>query len=231
MSLGEIQKRIELACQKSGRHPSNVRLLAVSKRQSEEHIRQVSQQGQSDFGENYVQELIQKMAFFSKDSLHWHLIGHLQRNKVKMISGRCFRIHSVDSLRLAQELSRHAREKNIVEKVLLQINLAEEASKEGFSQESLATAWAEISQLPNLAIHGFMTMPPLQNEPEENRIYFRQLRILLDHFRQLTHSIIHPLNELSMGTSHDFEIAIEEGASWIRVGTLIFGERPPLPNH
>lgn len=226
MSLGEIRLRVAKACERAGRKESEVSLLAVSKLQSEEKIRLLFQRGQRDFGENYVQELTAKMEALKDLDLRWHLIGHLQRNKVKFVSGRCRLVHSVDSLPLAEALQRKAAEGNLVERILLQVNLAGEASKEGFSADGLRAAWPALSALPNLRLHGLMTMPPLRNRPEENRVHFAQLRKLRDELRSRIDPSLHPMSELSMGTSHDFETAVEEGATWIRVGTLAFGERP-----
>ncbi|HRO67742.1 MAG TPA: YggS family pyridoxal phosphate-dependent enzyme [Pseudobdellovibrionaceae bacterium] len=225
MSLAEIRRRIQKACEKSGRNEADVSLLAVSKLQSEEKIRGLAAEGQKDFGENYVQELTGKIENLKSLNLRWHLIGHLQRNKVKFITGRCHLIHSVDSLALAREIHKKALEKSVTENVLLQVNLGGENSKDGFSESALAEAWSDLAALSQLRIHGLMTMPPLQNEPEQNRVFFSKLRSLKDHYRSLADSNRHPLSELSMGTSHDFEVAVEEGATWIRVGTLAFGER------
>ncbi|MBX3040763.1 MAG: YggS family pyridoxal phosphate-dependent enzyme [Bdellovibrionaceae bacterium] len=226
MSLVEIQRRIQNACGKSGRNESEVHLLAVSKLQSEEKIRRLASEGHRDFGENYVQELGGKIEHLKDLNLRWHLIGHLQRNKVKFITGQCHLIHSVDSLSLAQEIHKKALEKNVIENILLQVNLGGEDSKDGFSESELAGSLPEIAALSQLRIHGLMTMPPLQNEPEQNRMFFARLRALRDQWRSQVDVQRHAFSELSMGTSHDFEIAIEEGATWIRIGTLAFGERP-----
>lgn len=225
MSLSEVRARIEAACGRVQRNPSTVKLLAVSKLQSPESIRGLLEQGQLDFGENYVQELNSKMTLLSKEQIQWHLIGHLQKNKIKNICGLCTRIHSVDSLELAKSLNDKAVSLGHVEKVLFQVNLSGENSKEGFSEELLRTNWSFIQSLQGLRAYGLMTMPPLQNLPEENRIYFSRLRELLTEMRNSGDQNLHPMNELSMGTSQDFEVAIEEGATWVRVGTLVFGER------
>lgn len=219
-----ILERVAIAAQRSGRNPQSVRVLAVSKLQPVEKVRELHAAGGFvDFGENYVQECLGKMSELADLPLRWHLIGHLQKNKIKQISGRCHLIHSVDSLALADALGKKAVERNGTEKVLLQINVAGEESKEGFSEELLLSEWPRLRGIPGLEIRGLMTMPPLQNQPEENRIHFRRLRLLRD--RLSTMAGAHPLEELSMGTSHDFEIAIEEGATIVRLGTVLFGER------
>lgn len=219
--LETIHQKMKAACVRVGRDPGSVKLLAVSKLQPVEKILQLIAQGQKDFGENYPQELSGKMETLKdQKDLRWHLIGHLQRNKLKLVSGRCELIHSIDSLSLAQSLSRKAEEAGHLEKILLQVNVAGEASKEGFSAENLLELWPTISHLPALEIHGLMTMPPLQNEPEQNRHHFRETKNLLSKLKGG-----HPMNQLSMGTSHDFEVAIEEGSTMIRLGTVLFGER------
>lgn len=227
MSFADVQLRIQAACQRSGRSASEVRLVAVSKKQAPDKIETLfRKEGHLDFGENYVQELQEKQTQIPDTVIRWHLIGHLQKNKAKFVVGHCHLIHSVDSVELAQVISKKATERKIVQDVLLQVNLSDENSKEGLSAEELRTRWQEFQKLPTIRICGLMTMPPLQNEAAANRPYFEGLRTLLSELRSQTDLDLHPLNELSMGTSHDFEVAIEQGATLIRVGTLVFGERP-----
>lgn len=202
-------------------------VLAVSKLQPEIKLRKLFSEGQRHFGENYVQEALEKMEQLQDlPNLRWHFIGHLQKNKAKYVVGKFFLIHSVDSLELAQALSRQCLSKNVDQNILLQVNLAHEETKEGFDKNTLLTNWSELQQLPGLHICGLMTMPPLTETGEEVRLYFRELRGLLDQLRRGTDLHIHPLTELSMGTSHDYQVAVEEGATIVRLGTILFGERP-----
>lgn len=235
-----VLSRVRAACERAGRPADSVRVIAVSKLQPVSRIEALYAEGQRDFGENYVQEFATKhetLAATASD-VRWHLIGHLQKNKIKFVTGRCAMIHSVDSVALAEAIGRRAEAAGsagsgaaagVAENILLQVNVGGEGSKEGFSPTELRESIAALTTLPGLRLCGLMTMPPLQNEAEANRVHFRELRTLLDDLRpQVTTSPSgpHPWNELSMGTSHDFEIAIEEGATLIRVGTILFGERP-----
>lgn len=203
------------------------KVLAVSKLQSEEKIRGLYQEGQRHFGENYVQEALEKIEHLHdlKD-VHWHLIGHLQKNKAKLVVGKFALIHSVDSLELAETLSRQCENKKVEQNILIQVNLAHEETKSGFDKEGLIKSWKSLTALPHLHIFGLMTMPPLTEEGQEVRLYFRELRELKDSLTSQTDLKRHPLTELSMGTSHDFKVAVEEGATIVRLGTILFGERP-----
>lgn len=221
-----ILDRIRITCDKIGRDPASIGLVAVSKLQTTEAVLHLAKQGQADFGENYVQEFSEKFAQPWPREMRWHFIGHLQKNKIKGILGHCHRIHSVDSKGLLEALDKKAREAGLIENVLLQINVAGESAKGGFSPRDLHRDLSEMASLSAIRLRGFMTMPPLQNEPEQNRPHFRELAGLLAQARATLGTTLHSLDELSMGTSHDFEVALEEGATWIRVGTLIFGERP-----
>lgn len=200
-------------------------VLPVSKLQPVEKIQALASCGVIDFAENYVQESLQKIADIQNPQLHWHLIGHLQKNKVKFLQNKFYLIHSVDSIELAQLL--HNRN-NLTsrQKVLMQINLANEESKEGFTIDDFKTLWPEISKLNHLEICGLMTMPPLAQAPEQNRLHFRHLREILIELQSKTNLAMHPLNQLSMGTTSDYRVAIEEGSTWVRLGTILFGERP-----
>jgi pyridoxal phosphate enzyme (YggS family) len=203
--------------------PSSARILAVSKLQDAKRIRTLHQEGQKDFGENYVQEALAKQTTLADLPLSWHFIGHLQKNKVKDIVGRFSLIHSVDSLGLAEIIDRKSAEKSMRQKILLQMNLAGEATKGGFSESDLDRDWSALKAMPNLEIAGLMTMPPLFGEVEQTRPFFKQLRKIRDRLATELPSI----RELSMGTSHDYRVAADEGATWLRLGTILFGERPP----
>lgn len=209
----------------------NSRLLAVSKLQSPQKIKKLFELGQRDFGENYVQEALQKQKLFADEGtykeLRWHFIGHLQSNKVKDIAGKFELIHSVDSVKLASKINEYLRGKssNIVQKILLQINLSKEETKSGFNGQTIYDDFPTLSKLENVQICGLMTLPPLQNEPAQNRTYFQQLRQIQENLNKIILEPKKRLIELSMGTSHDFHIALEEGATIIRVGTLLFGSR------
>ena len=192
-------------------------LLAVSKLQPIEKIKSLADQGQIHFGENYVQEALEKIETLQELHLQWHLIGPLQKNKVKYLKNNFAYIHSVDSLALAELLSAKCSLINYRQKIFIQVNLAAESSKSGFSDEELVKQWTQLKSLPFLEIVGLMTMPPLENSSEKNRVYFRKLKTLGTQLN---------LHEFSMGTSQDYRIALEEGATWIRIGTVLFGDRP-----
>lgn len=207
----------------------SVKIVAVSKLQSLDKIQQLYGCGQKIFGENYLKEALPKIDQLKNISIEWHLIGHLQSNKVKLAVGTFYLIHSVDSLSLLKAIDRVAETKKIIQKVLIQINIASEETKNGFDYNQLLLDWPHILQLKNITICGLMTMPPLTDNPENSRPHFKNLKTLLTQLQKLSDLTVHPLNELSMGTSHDYEIAIEEGATMIRLGTLLFGERISCP--
>ncbi|WP_413583349.1 YggS family pyridoxal phosphate-dependent enzyme [Bdellovibrio sp. HCB288] len=202
------------------------KILAVSKLQPVAKIRDLYNQGQRRFGENYVQEALDKKEQL-KDltDIEWHLIGHLQKNKAKHVVGQFHLIHSVDSLELAQTLNRQCETKNVAQRILIQVNLAHEESKTGFDKQTVIQRWAEICQLPHLIIDGLMTMPPLTESGEEVRRYFIELRELQQNLAKATDTERHPLKKLSMGTSNDYKVAIQEGATLVRLGTILFGAR------
>ncbi len=191
-------------------------LLAVSKLQPIEKIQYLHNLGQIHFAENYIQEAVEKIETLRHLKLQWHLIGPLQKNKVKFLKKNFAYIHSIDSLELAKLVAEKAFAADYIQSVFLQINLSAESSKSGFSKADLKNCWNELSHLRGLKIVGLMTMPPLENEPEKNRVYFSELKTLGSSLG---------LNEFSMGTSQDYKIALEEGATWIRLGTILFGER------
>lgn len=222
-TLKEIQEKIERSALKSGRKPEDITLIAVSKTYPMESIRQAYQLGCTDFGENKVQELMGKIneATFPAN---WHLIGHLQRNKVKYVVGQVALIHSVDSLRLAYEIQKESLKKNIITDILLEVNVAKEASKHGIYEEDVQEIVYEISKLSHVRLKGFMTVAPFTEYPEENRLIFRRLyNLSVDIQKQNIDNISTSI--LSMGMSNDYEIAIEEGATHVRIGTALFGAR------
>lgn len=202
--------------------PAKTKIVAVSKLQSVEKIKSLYNQGQKIFAENYVQEALPKIEELKNLEIEWHFIGTLQTNKAKMVVGNFDLIHSVDSLKLARQISKIAMEKNLRQKILLQVNLANEESKSGFSEKELLEVVTEISKLPGVHCIGLMTMPPLFDNPEDARPYFQRLKQLLIELAES----FPDLAELSMGTSSDYQVAAQEGATLVRLGTILFGERP-----
>lgn len=200
------------------------KVLAVSKLQSDESIRALYKQGQRDFAENYVQEFTAKVESLKDLNILWHFIGHLQKNKVKAVVGRVELIHSVDSMELAKILDFQAEKLGLRQKVLIQVNLANEVTKGGFSKNEIVRLWPLLVSFPHLSLNGLMTMPPLA-EPGLVRPFFKELKELFMVLKSMTSSH-HPFQELSMGTSGDFEVALSEGATIVRIGTILFGERP-----
>lgn len=223
-NLEVIRQQITRACVKSNRNPSSVTLIAVSKTKSSSLIRAAYDSGQSDFGENYVQEMLQKQKELSDLKISWHFIGHLQRRKVKEIVGQVKLIHSLDSEKLAQEIAKEATKKKLIQNCLLQIKLGDEETKSGTLPSEAAAFLKNCSSLTSIKITGLMTLPPPMPQPEQARPFFHKLRLLQEQLNQQT-IYPFPLTELSMGMSHDFPIAIEEGATLIRIGTALFGER------
>lgn len=215
----QILERIKKSCQKCHRSESEIQLLAVSKKQSLEKIKNMYDLGQRSFAENYVQEFLEKLDSLEGKKIEWHMIGPLQTNKVTKIIGKIDLIHSVDNLKLAKFISEKAKENNIVQKILLQINVAGEQSKSGVNVKNAQKFIEDVSKLTNVKILGLMTMPPFTDNPEDSRIHFETLRKIRDDFKSAS------LLELSMGTTQDFEVAIEEGATIIRVGEALFGPR------
>lgn len=222
-NLQEVEKKILAACERSGRNRDEVTLIAVSKTKPVEMIEACIDEGIHVFGENKVQELCDKYEQLPKD-LQWHLIGHLQRNKVKYITEKAVLIHSVDSLRLAQAISEDAVKKGNSVDLLIEVNVAEEDSKFGVRVSEAEELIRKISVLPGIHIQGLMTIAPYTEVPEENRPIFRILKQLsVDIAAKNIDNV--SMNVLSMGMTGDYEVAIEEGATVIRVGTGIFGER------
>ncbi len=218
-----VEDKILEACRRSGRNRDEVTLIAVSKTKPVSDIYEVMETGIVDYGENKVQELTDKIETI-KEPLKWHMIGHLQRNKVKYIVDKVELIHSVDSLRLAEQISQEATKKNVDVNILIEVNVAEETSKFGLKTEAVIELVEAISKLPNIHIKGLMTVAPYTEDAEENRPYFKNLKQLsVDIARKNIDNVT--MGVLSMGMTGDYEVAIEEGATMVRVGTGIFGER------
>lgn len=228
MSVAEnverVQERIRLACRRSGRAAEDVRLLAVSKTKPAEAIRQAYAAGLREFGENRVQEAAAKRPELEDLDAVWHLIGHLQSNKAKQACRLFDAIHSVDSLHLAEKIGRAAAALNRKMPVLVEVHLGEETSKFGVEEDGVMRLAEQFGALPSLELRGLMTLPPFFDDPQDVRPFFRRLRELAGRIEARGLPGV-SMRELSMGMSHDFEIAIEEGATIIRVGTAIFGER------
>lgn len=222
-NIAQVEERITNACKKVGRDRSEVTLIAVSKTKPVEMIREAMEYGTIDFGENKVQEIVDKTNSI-KEQLNWHMIGHLQRNKVKYIIDKVCLIHSVDSLRLALQIEQEAAKKNMVCPILIEVNVAGEESKYGVSIDETIPLITEIAKLPHISIKGLMTIAPNVENSEENRIHFRKLRELNIDIKSKNIDNV-SMNVLSMGMTGDYEVAVEEGATLVRVGTGIFGER------
>lgn len=218
-----VEGRVAAACARAGRDRSEVTLIAVSKTKPVEDIQALIDYGVTNFGENKVQEMCAKEEALQK-GLSWHMIGHLQRNKVKYLMGKTCLIHSVDSLRLAQEIQKEAAKAGIICPVLMEINIGNEESKGGIEIDEAETLARQIAEMPNLKLKGLMCIAPFVDDPEENRDHFRRMRAKRDELVALQIPAT-DIRELSMGMTGDFEVAIEEGATLVRVGTAIFGER------
>ena len=222
-NIAAVRERIDAAAKRAGRDPEEIKLIAVSKTMPVEMLKEAYEAGQRDFGENRVQELVPKMEELPAD-IRWHLIGQLQKSKVKYISGKTELIHSVDSIGLAQFIDKEAKKRGVVSDILLEVNIAGEESKSGFKPEEVLDAAEQISALDGVRIRGLMTVAPLVANAEDNRIYFRNLKHLYIDMqnKNMDNSMV---DTLSMGMSGDFEVAVEEGATMVRVGTAIFGKR------
>lgn len=222
-NLKEVEAKVCAACTKAGRAREEVLLIAVSKTKPMSMIEELLAVGTKDFGENKVQELCDKYEVLPKD-IHWHLIGHLQTNKVKYVVDKVCMIHSVDSLRLAETISKEAQKKGVIVPVLIEVNVAEEESKFGVSVEETEGLVREIAVLPGIQVQGLMTIAPFVDDPEENRPVFSKLKKLYVDIKEKNIDNV-AMSVLSMGMTNDYEVAIEEGATMVRVGTGIFGER------
>lgn len=224
-NIQSVSRSIGEACAKVGRNRDEVTLIAVSKTKPLLLLKEAYDAGARDFGENKVQELLDKIPELPSD-IRWHMIGHLQRNKVKYIVDKVAMIHSVDSLRLAEEISREAVKKGVEVDILIEVNVAGEESKFGASVEEVSGLVEEIAKMPAVRIRGLMTIAPFTEDAEENRQYFRDLKKLsVDIERKNIDNV--DMSVLSMGMTGDYSVAVEEGATCVRVGTGIFGERQP----
>lgn len=229
-NLKNIEERIQRACKSVGRPRHDVKVLAVTKKQSQATMREAYEAGLRHFGENYVQEALEKIKSLTDlKNVTWHMIGALQSNKIKDVVGNFQYIHSVDRLSVAQKIDQVAKSRGLRQKILLQLNVAEEATKSGVHESQFEELFFHVVQLEGVELCGLMLMPPLQNEAEANRPYFKKGQSLFSKMKsQLSgHPQQSSFCELSMGTSQDFEIAIQEGATWIRLGSTLLGERHP----
>lgn len=223
----QVQENILAACKRAGRNPAEVTLIAVSKTMPVEAIREAMACGLIEFGENRPQELRDKQAEI-KEPLHWHMIGSLQTNKLKYVVGKTVLIHSVDSGHLAEAIEAESAKRDVVSEILLEINIANEASKHGIAPEETEELVKRLAPLPHLKIRGLMTVAPYTGTPEENRPYFQKMKQLVVDINSKNIDNV-TMDILSMGMTGDYEIAVEEGATLVRVGTGIFGHRiyPP----
>ena len=219
----EVKANIEKSCARVGRKPEEVTLIAVSKTKPIELLREAYEAGARDFGENKVQEILEKGPQMPDDA-RFHMIGHLQRNKVRQVIGKAVLIHSVDSLRLARQIEEDAVKMGILVPVLLEVNVAREESKFGFFTEEVEAAVREIASLSHISVKGLMTIAPFVENPEENRKVFKELFQLSVDIKSKNIDNVN-MSVLSMGMTGDYEVAVEEGATMIRVGTGIFGVR------
>lgn len=221
-NLDYVRERIALACSKVGRKPEDIRILGASKKQSPEKIRFLYNHGITLFGENYVQEAEEKITALEDLSIEWHFIGRLQTNKVKRAIRLFHMIETVDRKELAFELEKRLSRENKVMPILIEVNIGGEPTKGGIRVEELESFCEVIQQLKHLEVRGLMCLPPLEEDPNQVRPYFVKMRELFEKFKPFFGE---SFRELSMGTSHDFEVAIEEGATIIRLGSILFGPR------
>ena len=223
MNLNEVEQNIITACEKSGRNREEITLIAVSKTKPVSLLEEAYGAGVRNFGENKVQEMCEKYELMEKD-IKWHMIGHLQTNKVKYLIGKTALIHSVDSYKLACEIEKQAAKHDCIMDVLIEVNIAEEESKFGLAEDEVIHMVKQIAELPHVRIKGLMTVAPYVVDSEENRAFFRKIKQLsVDIDNQNIDNV--SMNILSMGMTGDYMVAIEEGATMVRVGTGIFGER------
>ena len=223
-NIDHVEKKIAEACERAGRPRESVQLIAVSKTKPVPDLMEALNYGHNVFGENKVQEIRDKVEAMGTDGIHWHMIGHLQANKVKYLIGVVDLIHSVDNDKLAAEIEKQAAKHDVVMDVLCEVNMAGEETKFGLKPEETMDFVKRISELPHLKIRGLMTIAPYTEDPESNRVYFKGLRELKDRINA-EHIPGVDMDTLSMGMTGDYEVAIEEGATLVRVGTGIFGER------
>lgn len=221
--LQEVEKRIQAACDRAGKKREEVTLIAVSKTKPVETLQEAYDLGVRIFGENKVQELTAKYEALPKD-IHWHMIGHMQTNKVKYIIDKAELIHSVDSLKLAETIEKEAAKHDLIADILVEVNVAEEESKFGMKMEEVIPFVEKVSAFPHVRVRGLMTIAPFVEDPEENRSIFADLHKLYIDIKKKNHDN-DTVSVLSMGMTNDYEVAIEEGATMVRVGTGIFGAR------
>ena len=222
-NLKNVEERVQEACDRAGRKREEVTLIAVSKTKPIEMLQEIYDENIRDFGENKVQELCDKIEKMPKD-IKWHMIGHLQRNKVKYIVDKVALIHSVDSLRLAETIENEAAKHNVTVPILIEVNVAQEESKFGLKTEEVLSLVESVAALPHINIKGLMTIAPYVEDPEENRGIFRQLKKLSVDIAAKNINNVN-MSVLSMGMTGDYQVAVQEGATMVRVGTGIFGER------
>ena len=222
-NLEQVRKNIELACKEAGRDPKEVTLISVSKTKPVSMLQEAYDAGSRDFGENKVQEIMDKVPQLPSD-IRWHMIGHLQRNKDKYIADKVALIHSVDSLRLAETIEHEAAKHNVTIPVLIEVNVAQEESKFGLKTEEVLSLVESVATFPHIHIEGLMTIAPYVEDPEENRGIFRQLKKLSVDIAAKNINNVN-MSVLSMGMTGDYQVAVQEGATMVRVGTGIFGER------
>jgi pyridoxal phosphate enzyme (YggS family) len=223
-NLARVKDEVAKAEQRSGRKQGSVTLVAVAKTKPVEMIKEAIVAGHYDFGENYAQELRDKQKEIEDPKVRWHFIGHLQKNKVKYVAGKAEVFHALDNIELAREMHKRAKNQGVRQKVMIEVNMGGEQSKMGVEPEKTLEILEAVNELDCLEAVGLMTMPPYHDDPEEERPYYRGLRELRDRIRDRLGDPA-ALPELSMGLSHDFSVAIEEGATLVRVGTSIFGMR------
>ena len=222
-NLKTVEEHVQEACKRAGRSREEVTLIAVSKTKPVEMLQEIYGEGVRDFGENKVQELCDKIEQLPSD-IRWHMIGHLQRNKVKYIVDKVALIHSVDSLRLAETIEHEAAKHNVTVPVLIEVNVAQEESKFGLKTEEVLSLVESVAAFPHIHIKGLMTIAPYVENPEENRGIFRQLKKLSVDIAAKNINNVN-MSVLSMGMTGDYQVAVQEGATMVRVGTGIFGER------
>lgn len=222
-NLKKVEEKINNACTRCGRKRSEITLIAVSKTKPVEMMEEAMKSGIRTFGENKVQEILKKEVLLP-DDINWHLIGHLQRNKVRQIAGKTAMIHSVDSIRLAEQIQKEYEKIEQTADILIEVNIAREETKFGLVPEETEDTLRKIAQMPNIHVCGLMTIAPFVENPEQNRVHFHNLRKLLVDINAKNIDNI-SMTELSMGMTGDYEVAIEEGATFVRVGTGIFGSR------
>lgn len=218
-----VEENIKKACEKIGRDVNEVTLIAVSKTKPYTAIEEALPTGVKDYGENKVQELCDKYEILPKD-IKWHMIGHLQRNKVKYLVGKASLIHSVDSIRLAEQIEKEYAKADEIANILIEVNMAQEESKFGITSEETEQLVREIAKFPHIRIKGLMTIAPYTDNPESNRVYFRNMKKLSVDIENKNIDNV-SMSVLSMGMTGDYQVAVEEGATLVRVGTGIFGER------